>query len=122
MDDAASVVLLDAQCVVLNARWHVYEEEAVARVAEVPGLIWTPLFPEASSVYVVVHTGTLLGRVTLRRASSALAGAQWVALPVGAAHPVGTYRSLSAASLALAGRIEDVAPGPSPGRRPTRRR
>lgn len=101
LDQDATAIVRAAQLIVINAKWHICEEEAVHRMAQVRGLACTPLFPGHDVIQIVACHGVLLGRVRRHHDDR---GTRWVATPTATAHDIGTYRTPNAAARALARR------------------
>ncbi|GED89602.1 hypothetical protein [Streptomyces sp. 6-11-2] len=99
LDREAVAAIRMARITVLNAKWHICEEQAVERLARVYGLACTPLFPGHPVIQVVACDGRLLGRARRHHGGHT---ARWVAVPVGSARETGTYRTLHGAARALA--------------------
>ncbi|MFE6667460.1 hypothetical protein ACFVFH_28355 [Streptomyces sp. NPDC057697] len=98
-ETVAAEAIREAERTVINAKWHWYEEQALAELAARPGLTCTPLIPGHPVIQVVAYDGRLLGRVRRRTAGR---GARWVAVPAATAHEIGPCRSVRAAARALA--------------------
>ncbi|WP_236576570.1 hypothetical protein [Streptomyces sp. HF10] len=121
LDQEAMAVLRAARLVVVNAKWHLCEEQALGRLAAVRGLACTPLFPGHPVIQVVAYDGRLLGRV--RRHDDGRR-ARWIAVPAHTARELGACRTLHGAARALSRRsghgrhrVTDhpgAAPEPSP--------
>ncbi|MEU6479192.1 hypothetical protein ABZ858_20345 [Streptomyces sp. NPDC047017] len=101
LDHEAVAAVRTAQLTVVNAKWRICEEQAVARLAGTAGLACTPLFPGHRVIQVVACDGRLLGRT--RRHDDGRT-ARWVAVPAGTAREIGAYRTPHAAARALARR------------------
>jgi hypothetical protein len=99
--EAAGAALRAAQAAVTNAKWRLYQERALARLAREDGLACAPLFPEHPVIQIVACDGRLLGRVRRHRPAGRRRGARWIATGPDA-HRVGAYRTLRAAARALA--------------------
>lgn len=99
LDQEAVAALRVAEFIVINAKWHFCEEQAVERLAQVHGLACTPLFPGHAVIQIVACDGRLLGRARRHQDDRT---ARWVAVPTGTAHGIGSYRSLHGAARALA--------------------
>ncbi|MFI9599671.1 hypothetical protein ACIHCX_07260 [Streptomyces sp. NPDC052043] len=98
LDQEAVAALRAAQLTVINATWHLCEEQAVERLAHVRGLACTPLFPGHPVIRVVTCDGRLLGRVRRHRDGRT---ARWIAVPAGTARGIGAYRTAHGAARAL---------------------
>nr|WP_187279126.1 hypothetical protein [Streptomyces lavendulae] len=120
LDQEAMAALHAARLIVVNATWHLREEQALGRLAGARGLACTPLFPGHPVIQIVAYDGRLLGRA--RRQDDGHR-ARWVAVPAGTARELGAYRTLHGAARALSRRsghgrhrVTDhpgEAPGPS---------
>ena len=97
--DPTGATLRAAQLTVINAKWHLCEEQALARLAACAGLACAPLFPKHPIIQVVAFDGRLLGRARLHRTGTT---ARWIATAAPTARRVGTYRTLRGAARALA--------------------
>ncbi|MFJ7280577.1 hypothetical protein [Kitasatospora sp. NPDC098663] len=97
--DLAQLALAEARFILINAKWKLCQEQALARLAHQRGLACTPLFPEHPVIQVVAFDGRLLGRVRLHRDGRKTS---WIATRPPLAHQVGAHRSLGAAARALA--------------------
>jgi hypothetical protein len=97
--DAAGAALREARSTVINAKWHLCQDEALARLATCPGLACAPLFPEHPVIQVVACGGLFLGRARLHRTGTT---PRWIATAAPTTRPVGTYDTLSEAARALA--------------------
>ncbi|MEU6284401.1 hypothetical protein [Streptomyces sp. NPDC047028] len=121
LDEEAVAALRTAQLTVINAKWHICEEQAVERLLHVQGLACTPLFPGHAVIQVVACEGHLLGRARQHREGRTV---RWIAVPPGTAREIGAYRTLHGAARALARhkgvrrhRVTDCpAPTPQPDR------
>lgn len=118
LDRAAVAALRTARVTVVNAEWHLREEQALGRLARTGHLACTPLFPGHFVIQVVAVGGRPLGRARHHRDGRR---ARWVAVPAGTAHEIGAYRTLHGAARALARhaglrrrRVTDVPCGPPP--------
>ncbi|MCA1218085.1 hypothetical protein [Streptomyces sp. 8L] len=101
LDQEAETVLRAAQLTVVNAKWHIREEQALARLARERGLACTPLFPGHAVIQVVACGGQLLGRTRLHRDGRR---SRWIAVPAHTARTIGAYRTAHGAARALARR------------------
>jgi hypothetical protein len=90
LDHEAAAAVRTAQLTVINAKWHICEEQAVERLRQVPGLACTPLFPGHAVIQVVACDGRLLGRARRHHEGRI------------AAREIGAYRTLHGAARALA--------------------
>ncbi|MEU6754873.1 hypothetical protein [Streptomyces sp. NPDC046685] len=90
-DTAAAAVVHAARLTVVNAKWHICEEQALERLSHVRGLACTPLFPGHAVIHVVACDGRLLGRARLHHNGRT---ARWLAVPAGTGREIGTYRTL----------------------------
>lgn len=93
---APSIVRV-AENIVLNAKWHLRQQEAARRLARRKGLAWTPLFSFSQAVQLVAFDGRVLGRVYC---GNVLAH-RWDAVATGC-RELGTYPTVKAAARALA--------------------
>ncbi|WP_044370451.1 hypothetical protein [Streptomyces noursei] len=98
-DTAATAAVREAQCLIINAKWHLRQEQALARLAAHHGLACAPLFPEHPVIQVVAFNGRPLGRARLHHTDTT---ERWIATIAPTAHQIGAYRSLRAAARALA--------------------
>lgn len=101
LDHEAVAAVRTAQLTVINAKWHICEEQAVERLTRIRGLACTPLFPGHAIIQVVACDGRLLGRVRRHHDGRS---ARWVAVPAATAREIGAYRTAHAAARALARR------------------
>ncbi|MGW5169817.1 hypothetical protein ACWEQU_03650 [Streptomyces nodosus] len=99
LDHEAVAAVRTAQLTVINAKWHICEEQALERLADVRGLACTPLFSGHAVIQVVACEGHPLGRARLHHEGRT---ARWVAVPAGTAHEIGAFRTLHGAARALA--------------------
>ncbi|MEU9244456.1 hypothetical protein [Streptomyces sp. NPDC048385] len=95
LDQEAVAVVRAAQLTVINAKWHICEEQALERLALISGLACTPLFPGHTVIQVVACDGRLLGRARHHRDGHS---SRWLTVPAGSAHAIGGYRTLHAAT------------------------
>jgi hypothetical protein len=99
LDEDAAAVLRQADTIVIHAKWMICELAAAERLAAMPGLARTPLFPGHDIIQIVADHGAVIGRI--RRQPAADGG--WAAIPVGAARPTGVFPDAWAAAHDLAG-------------------
>ncbi|MFF9314068.1 hypothetical protein ACF1BS_24565 [Streptomyces sp. NPDC014748] len=99
LDHEAAAAVSAAQLTVVNAKWHICEEQALHRLAGVSGLACTPLFPGHTVIQVVACDGRLLGRIRRHREGRTV---RWVAVPADTAREIGAYRGPHRAARALA--------------------
>ncbi|MFJ6662714.1 hypothetical protein [Streptomyces sp. NPDC091383] len=62
LDQEAMAVLHAARLIVVNATWHLREEQALGRLAGARGPTCTPLFPGHPVIQIVAYDGRLPGR------------------------------------------------------------
>ncbi|WP_252396534.1 hypothetical protein [Streptantibioticus parmotrematis] len=98
-EDAAAAIVRVAQCTIVNAKWHLCQEWAIARLAKHRGLACVALFPDHPVVQLIAYNGQLLGRARWHRTGTT---ARWIATQEPIAHEIGNYRSLHGAARALA--------------------
>jgi hypothetical protein len=118
LDQEAVAALRTAQLTVINAKWHLCEEQALGRLAQAQGLACTPLFPGHSVIQVVACGGRLLGRARRHHDGHQV---RWVAVPAQTGREIGVYRTLHGAARALARHhglhrhcVTDCPGGPAP--------
>ncbi|WP_019979853.1 MULTISPECIES: hypothetical protein [unclassified Streptomyces] len=99
LDHETVAAVRAARLIVVNAKWRLREEQALGRLAGVPGLARTPLFPGHPVIQVVARDGRLLGRVRRRHEGGTV---RWSAVPAGAGREIGAYRGPRRAARALA--------------------
>ncbi|MBB4790015.1 hypothetical protein [Streptomyces nodosus] len=99
LDHDAVAAVRVAQLTVINAKWHILEEQALRRLAPLRGLACTPLFPGHPVIQVVACGGRLLGRARRHHSGRTTS---WIAVPAGTAREIGAYRTLHGAVRALA--------------------
>jgi hypothetical protein len=98
--DAAMEVVREAERTLYHAQWRIWEELALARLAQAPGLECAPLVPDSDVIYLVTCNGEYLGHV--RRDSRREPEERWVAVRKDQARQIGAYGSAAKAAAALA--------------------
>ncbi|MFQ6144553.1 hypothetical protein ACLMNJ_15975 [Streptomyces seoulensis] len=101
LDHEAAAAVSAAQLTVVNAKWHICEEQALRRLAGVSGLACTPLFPGHLVIQVVACDGRPLGRIRRHQEGRTV---RWVAVPAGTAQEIGACRTAHRAARVLARR------------------
>lgn len=97
--EAAQAALREAHLAIVNAKWHICQEQALDRLSSCTGLACAPLFPDHPLIQIVACDGRLLGRARLHRTGSHV---RWVATAATTTRQTGTYRTLPGAARALA--------------------
>lgn len=95
----AAAAVREAELTIINAKWHICQDQAVERLSRCPGLGCSPLFPRYPIIQVVVCDGELIGRARLNRSGGRI---RWIATTAAQAQPIGAFRSLQGAARALA--------------------
>lgn len=111
LDHEAVAVVRAAQLTVINAKWRICEEQAVARLAGVRGLACTPLFPGHRVIQVVACDARLLGRVRLHHDGRT---ARWIAVPAGAARALARHAEVHRLRVTDCPVLASAAPAPFP--------
>jgi hypothetical protein len=100
MDEDATAVILQAERIIYQARWHILEEVALQSLVGTRGLRRAPLEPRSDVIQLVAYDGEHIGHV--RRDHARGPGETWVAVRRLPGRAVGCYPSPSAAAEALA--------------------
>jgi len=96
---AAAAAVREAELTIINAKWHICQDQAIERLSRWAGLGCSPLFPRYPVIQIVVCDGELIGRARLHRSGGRI---RWVATTAAQAHQIGEFRTLQGAARALA--------------------
>jgi inorganic pyrophosphatase len=110
--DPGLAVVLEAQAVVLRAKWRVHLDVALDYLAALPGLTMAPVVANWQEAQVVAYDGTEVGCIYLKPGPATGRPPRWVAVPVDTTAPIGGFDTAEDAAYALMLRTPNVARPP----------